>query len=55
MFVEKGDKWLAGRVIQNWLYSLEIGEEKLTEAQKQIFADARKVVRRIEGKYGKKT
>jgi hypothetical protein len=39
---------------QNWLYRLKIGEEKLTQAQKQIFATARKAARRIERKYGKK-
>lgn len=40
---------------QNWLYRLEIGEETLTEAEKPIFATARKAARRIERKYGKKS
>ena len=39
---------------QNWLYRLKTGKEKLTEAEKPIFATARKAARRIERKYGKK-
>ena len=39
---------------QNWLYRLKTDEEKLTEAQKPVFATARKAARRIERKYGKK-
>ena len=39
---------------QNWLYRLEIGDEKLTEAQEPILAAAKNAARRIEKKYGKK-
>jgi hypothetical protein len=39
---------------QNWLYRLKSGKEELTEAQKPIFATARKAARRIERRYGKK-
>jgi hypothetical protein len=39
---------------QNWLYQLKSGKKKLTEAEKPIFATARKAARRIERKYGKK-
>ncbi|MGY4282033.1 hypothetical protein ACVWXO_001253 [Bradyrhizobium sp. LM2.7] len=37
-----------------WLEKLASGEGKLKEAQKTIFATARKAARRIERKYGKK-
>jgi hypothetical protein len=39
---------------QNWRYRLKSGQEKLTKAQKPIFAQARKAARRIERKYGSK-
>lgn len=38
---------------QNWLYRLEMGEEKLTPEQKPILAVAKKAARRIERKYGR--
>jgi nucleoside 2-deoxyribosyltransferase len=38
---------------QNWLYRLEMGEEKLTEEEKPILAKAKKVAARIEKKYGR--
>ncbi len=38
---------------QNWLFSIESGEEPLTDAQKPILEQA-KAARRIERKYGKK-
>lgn len=39
---------------QNWLYSIENGEERLTTLQKPIFEKAQKAARRIERKYGKR-
>jgi hypothetical protein len=37
---------------QNWLYSLESGEEQLVQGQKTILVQAKKAARRIERKYG---
>ncbi|MGB7912528.1 MAG: PIN domain-containing protein [Desulfobaccales bacterium] len=38
---------------QNWLYSIESGQEPLTEGQKPFLEQAKKAARRIERKYGK--
>ncbi len=39
---------------QNWLYRIKMGEERLSDAQKPVFEQARKAARRIERKYGRK-
>ncbi len=39
---------------QNWLYSIETGEEPLTDEQKTILEQAKKAARRIERNYGNK-
>lgn len=39
---------------QNWLYSIESGQEPLTEGQKPVLEQAKKAARRIERKYGEK-
>jgi hypothetical protein len=38
---------------QNWLYSIESGQEPLTEGQQPVLKQAKKAARRIERKYGK--
>lgn len=37
---------------QNWLYSIESGQETLTEGQEPVLKRAKKAARRIERKYG---
>jgi hypothetical protein len=39
---------------QNWLHAIKTGEEPLTSEEKPVLAEAKKVARRIERKYGKK-